>query len=142
MTVSLKQPNGDAPESAAVETPADGRRDGCDDDWREMPFVEFGEAGERNYWSPAQADLSAQQTLGEDYARWLIAYLRKWHGIVDTDDLINVAREMVKRGPEKFGHVEIGFFYSLGEFIASGKIRTGDWMATLDSPPAAEDAGA
>ena len=107
------------------------------DSWRQLPFVREENGNAVIEWPPVSVkgeskDLmyGALCTLGTRCALDLIGHLRNNGKAFDGGDLSRVARAIVERG--EFTGLEIGFFNTLGDFIAWGYTKaSADFDAVL-----------
>ena len=101
-------------------------------DWRDRSFVRVRKGGEVEDWAPPTIPedvnlhhCGAESALGLQYALDMIEHLRTHRGKVVGDRLCTVVKEIVDRG--RWTGVEIAFFNTLGDFIASGMVPLGHW---------------
>ncbi len=107
------------------------------DSWRELPFVREENGDTVIEWPPVSVkgeskDLvyGALCALGARCALDLIGHLRNNGKTFDGGDLSRVARAVIERG--EFAGLEIGFFHTLGDFIAWGYAKaSADFDAVL-----------
>jgi len=117
-----------------------------DFDWRNMSFVRCQDTKTTIQWPPVELtgedkDLvrGAACTIGNRCALDLIGHIKSHSKNYGGDRLLDVAREIVKRG--EWGGLEIGFFSALGNFMARGRVPTSaDFDAVLTTPAAASSA--
>ncbi len=107
------------------------------DSWRQLSFVREENGNAVIEWPPVSVKgeskglvYGALCILGRSCALDLIGHLRNNGKVFDGSDLSRVAKEIVERG--EFTGLEIGFFHTLGDFIAWGYAKaSADFDAVL-----------